>query len=315
VGFILMKIMITGGAGFVGSHLCDKFLNDKHDIIVLNRNDSRLNKVSHIYDKITIEKVDVTDFNKLGKCIENHRPEILIHLAGQTSHSKSFEDPLYDVDVNSKSTLFILEKIRTMNLKCRFILGSTFIVIGRPQELPVTEDTTCNPTTIYGANRLASENYCKIYNNVYGLDTIVFRITNSFGPREQVIPSKNAVNYLIYKAFKGEEITIYDNGKIFRDLIYISDVVNGIKTIMEKGKSGNVYWISSGKKTWFYELGEWLHELTNSPVKYAESPQYTKKVDVGNFVVNNSKLISIGWKLNTPVKKGIEETLEYFRSM
>jgi UDP-glucose 4-epimerase len=310
-----MKIMITGGAGFVGSHLCDKFLNDKHDIIVLNRNDSRLNKVSHIYDKITIEKVDVTDFNKLGKCIENHRPEILIHLAGQTSHSKSFEDPLYDVDVNSKSTLFILEKIRTMNLKCRFILGSTFIVIGRPQELPVTEDTTCNPTTIYGANRLASENYCKIYNNVYGLDTIVFRITNSFGPREQVIPSKNAVNYLIYKAFKGEEITIYDNGKIFRDLIYISDVVNGIKTIMEKGKSGNVYWISSGKKTWFYELGEWLHELTNSPVKYAESPQYTKKVDVGNFVVNNSKLISIGWKLNTPVKKGIEETLEYFRSM
>lgn len=307
--------MITGGAGFVGSHLCDEFLKEKHDIIVLNRNSSNLKNLSHIINKISLEKVDVTDFNKLGKCIEKHRPEIVIHLAGQTSHSKSFEDPLYDVDVNTKSTLFILEKLRTMGHKCRFILGSTFIVIGRPQKLPVTEDTPCNPTTIYGTNRLASENYCKIYNNLYGLDTAVFRITNSFGPREQVVPNKNAINYLIYKAFNGEEITIYDKGKLFRDLIYISDVVSGIKTIMEKGKAGNVYWISSGKKTWFYELGKWLHEFTNSSVKYIASPQYTKKVDVGNFVVNNSKLKSLGWKLNTSVKEGIEETLEYFRSI
>ena len=307
--------MITGGAGFIGSHLCDQFLKDKHDIVVLTRNDSKLSNVSHILNKITVEKVDVIDFNELGKSIEKNRPEILIHLAGQTSHSKSFENPLYDVDVNTKSTLFILEKIRTMNLKCRFILGSTFIVIGRPQKLPVTEDTPCNPTTIYGANRLASENYCKIYNNVYGLDALVFRITNSFGPREQFIPNKNAVNFLIYKASKGEEISIYDKGKVFRDLIYISDVVSGIKTIMEKGKSGNVYWISSGKKTWFYELGEWLHELTRAPVKYVESPQYTKRVDVGNFVVNNSKLKSLGWNLNKSVKDGIKETLEYFRSI
>ena len=310
-----MKVMITGGAGFIGSHLCEQFLKDKHNVVVLTRKDSKLDNLSHISGKITIEKVDVTDFNKLGKGIERNRPEVLIHLAGQTSHSKSFENPLYDVDVNTKSTLFILEKIRTMNLKCRFIMGSTFVVIGRPQKLPVTEDTPCNPTTIYGANKLASENYCKIYSNLYGLDTVIFRITNSFGPREQVVPNKNAVNYLIYKAFKGEEITIYDKGKLFRDLIYISDVISGIKTVMEKGKAGNVYWISSGKKTWFYELGKWLHEFTNSSVKYIASPRYTKKVDVGNFVVNNSKLKSLGWTLGTSVKEGIEETLEYMRSM
>lgn len=307
--------MITGGAGFIGSHLCDQFLKDKHDIVLLTKNDSKLGNVSHILDKITVEKVDVIDFNKLGKSIEKNRPEIIIHLAGETSHSKSFENPLYDVDVNTKSTLFILEKIRTINLKCRFILGSTFIVIGRPQKLPVTEETPCNPTTIYGANRLASENYCKIYNNVYDLDTLIFRITNSFGPREQFIPNKNAVNYLIHKAFKGEEITIYDKGKLFRDLIYVSDVTSGIKTIMEKGKSGNLYWISSGKKTWFYELGELLHELTHSPVKYLKSPQYTKKVDVGNFVVNNSKLKSLGWKVKVPIRDGIQRTLEYFKSI
>lgn len=307
--------MITGGVGYIGSHLCDEFLKNGHDIIVLTRSDSKVSNVSHIRNKITIETVDVIDFTKLGKSMERNKPEIIIHLAGQTSHSKSFEDPMYDLDVNAKSTLFILEKIRAMDLKCRFILGSTFIVIGRPQTLPVTEDTPCNPTTIYGANRLLSEYYCKIYNNVYGLDTLIFRITNSFGPREQIIPNKNAVNFLIYKAFKGDEITIYDEGKMFRDLIYITDVISGIKTIMEKGKSGNVYWISSGKKTWFYELGNWLGDLTHSSIKYVESPQYTKKVDVGNFVVDNSKLQSLGWKINTSVKEGIEKTLEYFKSM
>jgi UDP-glucose 4-epimerase len=309
-----MKIMITGGAGFIGSHLCDEFLKDNYEIIVLTRNESKLDNISHILDRITLEKVDVTDFTSLGNSIEKNKPDVIIHLAGETSHSKSFENPLYDTDVNTKSTLFILEKIKTINLKCRFILGSTFIVIGQPSHLPVTEETPCNPTTIYGANRLASENYCTIYHNVYGIDTLVFRITNSFGPREQHIPNKNAINFLIYKAFKGEEIVIFDQGNFFRDIIYVSDVVSAIKTIMQKGQSGNTYWISSGKRTWFYELGDWLKELTRSQVKYIESPQYTKKVDVGNFLVDNSKLKSLGWDIKTPIKEGIRKTLEYFTS-
>lgn len=309
-----MKIMITGGAGFIGSHLCDELLKDNHEIIILTRNASKLDNILHILDRITLEQVDITDFISLGKTIEKNKPDVIIHLAGETSHSKSFENPLYDTDVNTKSTLFILEKIKALNLKCRFILGSTFIVIGRPTKLPITEETPCNPTTIYGANRLASENYCTIYHNVYGIDTLVFRITNSFGPREQHVSNKNAINFLIYKAFKGEEITIFDKGNFFRDIIYVSDVVSAIKTIMQKGQSGNLYWISSGRKTWFYELGDWLNDLTSSQVKYIESPQYTKKVDVGNFLVDNSKLKSLGWDIKTPVKEGIRKTLDYFAS-
>lgn len=310
-----MKILITGGAGFIGSHLCDEFLKDNHQIIVLTRNESNLDNISHILDRITVEKIDVTDFTSLGNSIEKNKPDVIIHLAGETSHSKSFENPLSDVDVNTKSTLFILEKIRTLNLKCRFILGSTFIVIGRPDKLPVSEETPCNPTTIYGADRLASEHYCIIYQNVYGVDALVFRITNSFGPREQYMVKKNAINFLIYKAFKGEEITIFDKGNFFRDIIYISDVISAIKTIMQKGQSGNIYWISSATKTWFYELGDWLKELTNSQVKYVESPPYTKKVDVGNFLVDNSKLKSLGWTPNIHVKDGIKQTLDYFKSV
>ena len=308
-----MKILITGGMGFIGSNLIDLLLQEKHNIIVLTKSYSKKKNISHIQDKIKVEKVDITNHRKLSNIIEQYKPEMIIHLAGETSHSKSFENPLKDIDSNAKSTLFLLEKIREMQLKCRFILGSTFIVIGKPKKLPVNENSPCNPTTIYGVNRLAGEQYCKIYHEVYGIDTISFRITNSFGPREQIVAKKNAINFLIHQAYRGEKITIFNEGKFFRDLIYISDVVSAIKIIMKKGKSGNLYWISSNKKTWFYKLGNMLEKLTNAKTKFVETPRYTKKVDVGNFVVDNSKLRSLGWKPKISIEEGIEKTLKYFK--
>ena len=309
-----MRFLITGGLGFIGSHLTESLIKKDHVIKILTKTLSKKSNIKILNKKIKVEKIDITNFRKLGQCIEQFRPDVIIHLAGNTSHSKSFEEPLKDVDSNAKSTLFMLEKIRELDLKCKFVLGSTFIVIGKPKKLPIDEDSSCNPTTIYGANRLTSEYFCKIYHDVYGLDTNIFRITNSYGPREQVIPKKNAVNFLIYKAFKKEEISIYNKGKFFRDFIYVDDVISGINTIIKNGKSGELYWISSGRKMWFYEFGSILEKLTGCKVKYSETPTYTKKVDVGNFVVNNSKLKSLGWKQKINLEEGIKKTLEYFKS-
>ena len=309
-----MKIMITGGMGFIGSYLSEQLFAEKHDLIILTKSFVKKHNITKISKKIKIEKIDVTNFKKLSQSIQKNKPDVIIHLAGQTSHLQSFENPLKDIDSNAKSTLFILEEIRKKKLKCRFILGSTFVVIGRPQKLPVDERTPCWPTMIYGANRLASEHYCKIYHEVYGLDTLTFRITNSFGPREQVVSTKNAVNFLIHEAFLGKTVTIFKKGNFFRDIIYVSDVISGIKTIMKKGKSGELYWISSGKKIWFYELGKLLEKLTDAKVKFVKEPNYTKKVDVGNFVVDNSKLRALGWKPKINLNQGIKETLEYFKS-
>ena len=308
-----MKLLITGGLGFIGSHLVDSLSKKGHKIKILTKTLSKKYNIRNS-SNVQIEKIDLVNFKRLGQIIEKFKPNTIIHLAGNTSHSKSFEEPLEDIESNAKTTLFMLEKIRELGLPCKFILGSTFIVIGKPKKLPVTENTPCNPTTIYGTNRLASEHYCKIYHDVYGINTVVFRITNSFGPREQIIPGKNAVNYLIHNAFKGNTVTIYNRGKFFRDLIYISDVISGIRTIMRKGKPGEVYWISSGKKTWFYELSNLLQKLTNCKVKFVTTPRYTKKTDVGNFVVDNSKLRKLGWVPKTPVEIGIKKTLTFFDS-
>jgi len=307
-----MKIVITGGLGFIGSHLADFLLKQNHKIILVTKGMSKKTNISNISKKINIEKLDVTNFSKLGKFIEKTKPDVIIHLAGNTSHSASFEKPLSDIDINAKSTLFILEKIRNLNKKCKFILGSTFIVVGKPKKLPVNENSICNPTTIYGANRLLSEYYCKIFHQVYGIDTCIFRITNSYGPREQIIPQKNAVNFIIHSAFKDKEITIYEKGKFFRDLIYVSDVVSGINSILKKGKSGNLYWISSGKKTWFYDLAKSLRKTTDCKINFISSPAYTKKVDVGNFIVDNSKLKSLGWNPKISLEEGIKKTINSF---
>ena len=306
-----MKILITGGAGFVGSHLAEFLLKKHHKITIITKKNTK--NIEKIRNQVHIEKIDVTNFTKLKKFLIKNKPDVIVHLAGNTSHSKSFEKPLNDLNSNTKSTLNILEIIRGHLPDCKFILGSTFVVIGKPLKLPVNEHTPCNPTTLYGVNRLSSEYYTKIYNKVYGLDTNIFRITNSFGPKEQVIPNKNAINYLIYKAFKNENITIYNNGKFFRDLIYISDVVSAIYKIIKKGKPGELYWISSNKKTWFYQIGELLEKVTDAKTKYIKPPKYTKKVDVGNFVVNNSKIKSLGWKPKITVENGINQTINYFK--
>ncbi len=309
-----MKILVTGADGFIGSHLCDILLKENHEIIAVSRNFKKLNDSMYNNEKIQLNQIDVTDFSNLSKIISTNKPEIIIHLAGETSHKQSFENPMYDVDVNAKSTLCILETIKKSGLNCKFILGSTFIVVGKPETLPVNELTKCNPSTIYGINRLTSEHYCNVYHNVYDIDAISFRLTNVFGPREQYLtPSKNALNYLIYQAYKKNDVTIYNEGKFFRDVIFITDAISAIQTIMKKGKPGNLYWISSGKKTWFYEIAEWLKELIDAKIKYVESPTYTKKVDVGNFVVDNSKLQLLGWNPKISVKDGLKETWDYFK--
>ena len=309
-----MKLLITGGLGFIGSHLVDSLSNKNNEILILTKTLSKRSNLQNLTKNIKIKKINLTDFQKVGRLIENFKPDVIIHLAGNTSHSKSFEKPLQDVDSNIKTTLFMLEKIRQIGLSCKFLLGSTFIVIGRPKKLPVNENTPCNPTTIYGTNRLASEHLCKIYHDVYGINTNIFRITNSYGPREQIKPNKNAVNFLINQASRKKKINIYNNGEFFRDLIFVDDVISGIITILRKGKPGELYWISSAKKMWFKKFARILQKTTGCEISFPPTPGYTKKVDVGNFVVSNLKLKKLGWEPKVSINHGIKKTIDYFSS-
>lgn len=311
-----MRIIITGGSGFIGSTLAEQLLSDGHEVILLVRSDKKKSNINDFADKVIVEYCDVTDQKRINEVISTRSPDAVFHFAGQLTTYESFENPLYDVDVNSKSTIMILEAIRNLKKPCRFLLGSTFWVVGRPEKLPVTEKDRCNPRSIYGADRLASEYYCFIYNIVYGLDTVVLRFTNTYGPKEQYLnPKKAALNYLLYKGFKGEDVTIYNKGEFFRDYIYVTDVVSACKTILEKGKSGEIYFVGSGIKTWFYEIAKLIEEMTKAKIVYIEAPEYHKKIDIGNFVVDNNKLRNLGWMPTITIREGMKNILDYFKTL
>ena len=126
-----MKLLITGGLGFIGSHLVDSLSRNGHKIKILTKTLSKKDNIRNS-SNVQIEKIDLINFKRLGQIIKKFEPNIIIHLAGNTSHSKSFEEPLEDIESNAKTTLFMLEKIRELELPCKFVLGSTFIVVGKP---------------------------------------------------------------------------------------------------------------------------------------------------------------------------------------
>lgn len=309
-------ILITGGLGFLGSNLAEGLVKKGHDIVLVSRSARKKQNVADFTERVKVEYGDVTDFDWIQSLVLKHRPSVIFHFAGQLTSYESFEKPFYDVDVNCKSSLAILEVVRKLEKPCRFILGSTFWVVGKPGQLPVSEETPPDPQNIYAANRLASENYCKIYHAVYDLDTVVMRLSNTFGIREQYDNARKAgLNYLLYRGFKGQTIPIYSEGKIFRDYIYVSDVVSAAEVIMERGKAGECYFVGTGVKTWFYDIGKWIEELTDGKVVYVEPPDFHKRIDVGNIVVDNTKIKSLGWDWKVTVKGGLERTLEYYRQI
>jgi UDP-glucose 4-epimerase len=310
----MARILVLGGLGFVGSNLAEDLVGKEHQLILVSRTDKKAQNISGIIGKVKVEYGDLLNFGWLENIVRKHEPDVIFHLAGQLTTYESFEKPLYDVDVNAKSTLVLLETIRKLKKSCRLVYGSTFWVVGKPESLPVNEETPCNPLNIYAANRYASENYCKIYHNVYGVDALVMRLTNTFGVREQYDnPKKAALNHLIYRGYKGLTVPIYDGGMFFRDYVYVSDVVSAAETIMETGKSGECYFVGTGVNTWFYEVGRWIEELTDGKVVYVESPEFHRRINVGNIVVENSKIKGLGWDWKVSVKDGIRLVLEHYK--
>ena len=309
-------ILITGGLGFLGSNLAERLVEKGYPVLLVSRSDQKRHNIASFAERVRLEYGDVTDLDWIQQVVLKYCPEVIFHYAGQLTSYESFEKPCYDVDVNSKSTLALLEAVRRLEKPCRFILGSTFWVVGNPSQLPVNEQTPCQPRNIYAANRLASEHYCKIYNSVYDLDTMIMRLTNTFGIREQYDnPRKAALNYLLYRGLTGQTVPIYSQGKIFRDYIYVSDAVSAAEAIMERGKAGECYFIGSGEKTWFYDIGKWIEELTPGKVVYVEPPDFHRRIDVGNIIVDNSKIKRLGWDCKVTVKEGLEKTLEYYQRL
>ena len=307
----MKKVLITGGLGFIGSNLAVKCVSLGYDVTVISRSDSKIENIAEIKDKV---KLILLDIRNIGKEIEGF--DCIFHLAGTTDNYYILNDPYIDIEMNCRATIALLEACKKYNPKVRIVFGSTFFVNGNPDKLPVTPDSPCNPLGLYGATRLAGENFCNIYNKVFDLNVVVVRFTNVFGIREQSKNKKKAgFNYLINLAIENKEISLYDNGDFVRDYIYVDDVLDACLIVAEKGKLGQVYYIGRGEFTKFKELVDIIiKEAGGGNIKPIDPPDFHKRIGIRDFVCDNTPLKSLGWKPKISLQEGIKKTIEYYKN-
>lgn len=224
-----ISVIITGGLGFIGSNLaiCLANLGAKVTIVdsLIPEYGGNLFNIESVKDMVRVNIADVRDNYSMKYLVRGH--DIMFNLAGQVSHIDSMEDPFTDLAINTQSQLSIVEACRKNNPGIKIIFASTRQIYGKPQYLPVDESHPLQPIDVNGINKIAGEQYHILYHNVYGLKTVVLRLTNTYGPRLLVKHNRQGfLGWFIRLLLEGKEITIFGDGQQLRDLNYIDDVVD-----------------------------------------------------------------------------------------
>ncbi|MDB4943027.1 MAG: UDP-glucose 4-epimerase [Labilithrix sp.] len=255
-----MRILVTGGAGFIGSHLVDRLLAEGHDVVVLDsfRSGKREN-LAHVAARITLHEADVRDLAALERASEGC--DVLFHEAAVVSVPYSVEHPQETHDVNIQGTLNALHAARTNRVR-RVVFASSAAVYGEEPTLPKDESLLPAPIAPYGVEKLAGEHYLATFARLYGVETVALRYFNVFGPRQDPSsPYSGVISVFVKRLLADEEIVIYGDGKQSRDFIDVADVVEAnlcAATAPAERVSGNVYNVARGERTSLLDLATLL---------------------------------------------------------
>lgn len=257
----MKKIIITGGLGFIGTHLCNKLLKDEFEIIIF---DNYLTNVSDNIENCKIINIDLTSKkididNNIFKNVDS-----IVHLAAQASGPFSFVDPIHDANLNIICTLNVIELCKKYSIK-NLYSASTFAVYGDPinPEKPIMEDDLCSPKSLYGVSKLASEQYIRILCAKYDIRWNILRMFNVYGPGQDLTRLDQGVVSIFLNYIRSQNVLpVKGSLDRFRDLVYIDDVIQAwSKCIMQQNASNKVYNVASGKKHSFRKLIEELIDI------------------------------------------------------
>ncbi len=304
--FIMKKILITGGAGFIGSHIVD-LLVEKYDVVVLDN--LSIGKKEYVNEKAKFYQADI--LGDLDEIFEKEKPEIVIHAAAQVMLRYSIENPLEDAKTNVLGTLSVLEACRKNGVKKIIYTSTGGARVGEPEYLPVDEKHPLNPCSPYGISKHTAEHYVWMYNQIYGLDYLIFCFGNVYGPRENPITGRLAPVF-ISKILNGEIPKIFGDGKQTRDFIYVKDLAEFIAGNLEKNPKHKLFHLANGKQVSVNEFVETLKEVT----KFEGEAEHIGAVagEVRDIVLN-TKLAKeeLGWNPKYDLKSGLKETYEWFK--
>ena len=246
---------MTGGAGFIGSHLVDRLISKGFDVVVLDdfSSGSRKNLGAHIgKSNFRLIKGKIQNRTSVGKALEN--VDAVFHLAAIVNVDFSIKNPLLVNEVNVKGTLNLLEGCLKSKVK-KFIYASSSAVYGDPEYLPINESHPTKPLSPYGVSKLAAEHYCQVIHRLYGIQTVILRYFNVYGPRQSKAPYSGAISQFIEQLKQKKIPVIFGDGTQTRDFVYVDDVVDATLSVLDcKECAGNAINIGSGRATSIKEL-------------------------------------------------------------
>ncbi len=301
------RVLVTGGAGFIGSHLVEALVKEGAHVTVLDDlSTGKEENLKGVADKITFIKNCVADYGAAEDAAKGK--DVIFHLAAIASVPKSIEDPLKSHMVNATGTLSIFDAARKQHVP-RIVYASSSAVYGSLPDLPKTEMSPCCPTTPYGLQKMIGEGYAKLYGELYGLTKTGLRFFNVFGPRQDASsPYSGVISTFKEKISKGEPITIFGDGKTTRDFVYVSDVVASLLAAADKEDAGSVYNIGTGVETSLLDVVAALERSCGATAQVTFAPGRTG--DITRSVADITKAKEeLGWEPKASFQEGIANML------
>jgi UDP-glucose 4-epimerase len=304
----IMKVLVTGGAGFIGSHVVDLLLAAGYKVVIVDNLST--GRVSNINSAATFYPIDIRS-EALDEVFARERPDYVSHHAAQMDVRKSMAEPLYDSDVNIRGSINVIECARKYGVRRFIYISSGGAVYGEPIYLPCDEDHPIMPICPYGASKHAVEHYLYLYKVNYGLNYIVIRYPNVFGPRQDPHGEAGVVAIFIGQMLSHEPTTINGDGNQERDFVYVTDCARANLLALTSGNQSNIYNLGSGRGTSINEVFDRLKRITSyrpepihAPAKIGETRRIYLKAE--------RALLELGWQPTVTLEEGLVRTVEHF---
>ena len=311
----LRSVLVTGGAGFIGSHIVDRLLAEEFEVGVLDNlaTGNIANISAHIKaNKIQFHNTSITDYEAVARIVRGY--DAIFHEAALVSVTRSVEDPILVNNVNVSGTVNLLKASVDSGVR-KFIYASSSSVYGDTETLPKKETMNTSPISPYGVSKLTAENYCRAFAKVYGLSTVSLRYFNVYGPRQKYGPYSGVIPSFIKKAIGNEPPLINGDGEQTRDFTFVEDVVQAnLLALRKQVPPGEVYNVANGGTISINDLAQLVIKLTSRPnLIPIHGPE--RKGDIKASYADISKISKdLGFKPNFGVELGLRRVLDWFLS-
>lgn len=305
----MTKALVTGGVGFIGSHITDSLVEKDYDVVVVDNLST--GSIENLNTEAVFYEADICGPG-LRDIFKKEKPEFILHQAAQVNVRKSVSDPKFDASINILGSINLLECCREFNVKKVIYASSGGAVYGEPQRLPVDEKHPIKPLCPYGASKYSVENYLHIYQKNFNLDYVILRYSNVYGPRQDPFGEAGVVAIFTERLLKDKNPVIFGDGNQTRDFVYVRDVADVNLMALEKETLSKEFNIGTGLETSVNDIYRGLNGITESKASVVHADPVLGEVREICLDIQRVQK-ELGWRPQTNLDDGLKETVEWFK--